>query len=55
MVGLTDSPTTFMFAQLQLAKVTLRGESVISEPYSLDTKWDFESFRAAKSGIAGSW
>lgn len=42
--------------KITLAKITADG-AVISEPYSVDTKWDFKSFVAPKAGIAtgGSW
>ena len=42
--------------KIQLAKMTAAG-TVISEPYSVDTKWNFRSFVQPKAGIAtgGSW
>jgi 20S proteasome subunit beta 7 len=42
--------------QIVLAKMTAEG-SVISEPYSVDTKWDFKSFVAPKASTdtGGSW
>lgn len=42
--------------RIQLAKMTAAG-TVISEPYRLDTKWDFKSFVTPKAGTdtGGSW
>ncbi len=42
--------------QIQLGKVDEDGV-VISEPYCLETKWDFEGFVRAKAGAdtGGSW
>ncbi|RYG49898.1 hypothetical protein EON67_06260 [archaeon] len=42
--------------KITLAKVTSEG-SLISEPYTLDTKWDFKSFVAPKAATdtGGSW
>ena len=42
--------------KITLAKITGEG-AVISEPYSVDTKWDFKSFVQPKASIdtGGSW
>lgn len=42
--------------RITLAKMTGEG-AVISEPYSVDTKWDFRSFVAPKAAAdtGGSW
>lgn len=42
--------------KIQLAKITAEG-SVISDPYQLDTKWDYASFVNPKAGseTGGSW
>lgn len=42
--------------RMTLAKMTAEG-AVISEPYSVDTKWDFRSFVAPKAAAdtGGSW
>jgi len=42
--------------KIQLAQITAEGP-LISEPYSLDTKWDFKSFvkPKASSDTGGSW
>jgi len=42
--------------QIQIAKVTA-DSAVVSEPYSLDTKWDYKAFVKAKAGMdtGGSW
>lgn len=42
--------------KITLAKIT-RDSALVSEPYTLDTKWDFEAFVRAKAGAdtGGSW
>jgi 20S proteasome subunit beta 7 len=42
--------------RIQIAKVTAEG-SIVSEPYSLETKWDYQSFIDPKAGAetGGSW
>jgi 20S proteasome subunit beta 7 len=42
--------------KIQLAKISAEG-TVISEPYSVDCKWDFRSFVQPKASIdtGGSW
>lgn len=42
--------------KFQLAKITSEG-TVISEPYSIETKWNFNSFVKPKASIetGGSW
>ena len=42
--------------KIQLAKITAEG-TVISEPYAVDTKWNFRSFVQPKASIdtGGSW
>jgi hypothetical protein len=42
--------------QIQLAKVDAAG-AVISDPFLLETKWDYEGFVRPKAGVDtdGSW
>ncbi|OQR83545.1 proteasome subunit beta [Achlya hypogyna] len=40
--------------RIVVARVNEQGTS-ISEPYALDTKWDYASFVAPKSGTGSSW
>ena len=42
--------------KIQLAKITAEG-TVISEPYAVDTKWNFRSFVQPKASVdtGGSW
>lgn len=47
---------TVVTAQITLAKITAEGP-LVSDPYSLDTKWDHALFVQPKAGAdtGGSW
>jgi len=43
--------------RVQIAKVTRDGKCLVSEPYELDTYWDFKGFVNSKAGLGtdGGW
>jgi 20S proteasome subunit beta 7 len=43
--------------RVQIAKVTKEGKVLVSEPYELDTYWDFKGFIDTKAGLGtdGGW
>ncbi|KAL7490238.1 hypothetical protein ACHAW6_015988 [Cyclotella cf. meneghiniana] len=43
--------------RVQIAKVTREGKVLVSEPYELDTYWDFKGFVDTKAGLGtdGGW